>query len=171
MKLIFKNLNLLLKIISWIQIIGGIAGLALMAYLMLRTDTINGPVLFIFLIGIGLFIFSIYCGKTLLSKNELQKGIILSLINQGLQFIQWCILGYGISYSSPWQFLIGLKGPLSFDLNLSIISTFYMSYNTSDGFFLKINLIAIFTFVVLINIYKKLKTEQKELIIATEPGA
>ncbi len=138
MKLLSKNLKLIQKIIGWIQIIGGIAGLGLMAYLMLNTEAINGPVLLLLLIGVALFIISIYCGNTLLSPLNTKKGIIVSLINQALQFIQWSIAGYGLSYSSPVQILIGLKGAeLNFSFGLT--STFNMAFNSGDSFRFEIN--------------------------------
>jgi hypothetical protein len=159
MKSIFKNLNLLIKIIGWMQIVGGVVGLGLMASIMVKTETISGIILFLFLTGLSLFIFSIYCGTTLLSKNTVYKGLILSLFNQALQFVQWCLFGYGLSYSAPLQFLIGIKGSLSFDFNMAIASTFNMSFNTSDDYFLKINLIAILVFIILLKIYRRLKLE------------
>jgi hypothetical protein len=153
MKFLSKNLKLIQKIIGWIQIIGGIAGLGLMAYLMLHTDAINGPVLLLLLIGVALFIFSIYCGNALLSPLTTNKGIILSLINQALQFIQWSMIGYGISYSSPVQILIGLKGSV-FDISFGLTSTFNMAFNSGDSFRFEINIVAIFLFVVLIEMYR-----------------
>jgi len=48
MKLRIKSTNLTVKIIGWLQIIGGIAGIGLMAYLMLNTGEINGALLLIF---------------------------------------------------------------------------------------------------------------------------
>jgi hypothetical protein len=64
MKLRIKNTELTLKIISWLQIIGGIIGIGLIIYSLLNTGELNGPLLFIFLTGISLFIFSIYVRRS-----------------------------------------------------------------------------------------------------------
>jgi len=157
MNFFVKHATITLKIIGWIQIIGGITGLYLIAYLLLRTDAITGPVLLLFLIGLGLFIFSIYCGTKLLFSHSIQTGIILSLINQALQFLQWGMFGYELVYSSGMELVIGLKG-LSLSGNFAVVtSNFAMEINSTGTFLLKINLIAVFIFIVLITIYRNLK--------------
>ena len=56
MKLRIKNTEITTKIISWIQIIGGIYGIGLISWLMLqKNDSINGAILFIFLLGLQSF--------------------------------------------------------------------------------------------------------------------
>lgn len=67
-KITYGNMKyrLIIKITNFIQIIGGALGLLLISYLLLHTDVINGPTLFIFLFGISLFLFSIYYGKKFL---------------------------------------------------------------------------------------------------------
>jgi len=162
MKLRIKNTALTVKIISWLQIVGGILGLYSMTKIMLQTDAVNGPLLFILLFGLSLFIFSIYTGNTTLRSQDKKRGIILMLINQILQLFQWCMFGYSLSYSSGMNLLIGIKGALSFVFDWEIGSTFSMSINSSDEqFYLKINLIAILLIIVLISIYTELKNENK----------
>lgn len=55
MRLRIKSTKLTLQIISGLQIVGGITGLGLVAYLMLQTGPINGAILLIFLMGLALF--------------------------------------------------------------------------------------------------------------------
>jgi len=85
MKLRIKNTSITLKIIGWLQIIGGILGLGVMAYIMYQTGTITGIVLLLLLIGIGLFSFSIYSGQLIITELHKSRGIIYSIINQFLQ--------------------------------------------------------------------------------------
>jgi hypothetical protein len=164
MKLRIKNTDFTLRIISWIQIVGGISGLLLICYLLLQTDIINGAVLLIFLIGLSLFIFSIYSGNALLSNFDKKKGIILTLINQTLQLFQWSMFGYGFSYSSGAELLIGIKG-LSLDFNFGIIvSTYSMAIKTSNEFFIKINIISVLVIIVLIDIYRKIREKENTVL-------
>lgn len=89
-------------------------------------------------------------------------GIILSIINQALQLFQWSMLGYGLSYSSGAEITLGIQGAtLKFNI-AAIVSTFKMSINTDDEFFIKINLIAVLIIFVLADIVKELKDENEE---------
>ncbi|KAA5821202.1 hypothetical protein FPF71_17005 [Algibacter amylolyticus] len=162
MRLRIKSTNLTLKIISWIQLIGGITGIGLMAYLMLNTGELSGAILLIFLSGLALFIFSIYAGKRLLCERTKKAGIILSVINQILQIIQFDISGNGLSYSSGIEFLVGIKNNmLSFDFGI-IKSSFNMSINTdSTDFEFIINFAAIILIIVLLDIWKEFREENK----------
>lgn len=162
MRLRIKSTTLTLQTISWLQIVGGVTGLGLVAYLMLQTATINGPILLIFLIGLGLFSYSIYSGKRLLTDTEKGNGIILSIINQVVQLFQWSMFGYGLSYSSGAEITLGLQG-LTFKFNFAaIVSTFKMAINTDDEFFIKVNLISILIIFVLVDIMKELNNERGE---------
>ncbi|MEO5980025.1 MAG: hypothetical protein ABIS36_09720 [Chryseolinea sp.] len=162
MRLRIKSTTLTLQIIGWLQIIGGVTGLGLVAYLMLQTGTINGAILLIFLIGLELFSYSIYSGKRLLTDEEKETGIILSIINQVMQLFQWSILGYGLSYSSGAEITLGVQG-LTFKFNFAaIVSTFKMAINSDDGFFMKINLVALLIIFALADILKELKTKNED---------
>jgi hypothetical protein len=160
MKLRIKSTKLTLQVISWIQIVGGITGLGLIAYLMLKTGAISGAVLLIFTIGIGIFGYSIYSGKRLLTDATKNTAIILSVINQAIQVFQWSMLGYGFSYSSGVELILGVQEQ-TFCFNFAVItSTFEMSFNSNNDFFIKVNLIAILLIVVLFNILNELKKEK-----------
>ena len=159
-----------MKIISWLQIIGGVTGIWLVAYLMLRTETINGPILLILLTGLGLFTYSIYSGKRLLTDEGKTAGIILSIINQAIQLLKWSMFGYGLSYSSGAEIVLGIQG-LIFKFNLAVIaSNFKMAINSESEFFIKINVIAVFVLIVLIDIFKELKAKTKNQIEPQETG-
>ena len=160
MKLRIKNTHFTLTIIGWLQIVGGIAGLGLMAYLMLKTGTINGAILLMFLLGLGLFGFSIYSGKRLLTPGDKKMGIILSIINQVPQIIQWNLLGYALIYASGFQVAIGMANiGLSFGLS---VSTFQMAINSGGDFLFRINFAAIIIIGILGDILSELKQENVE---------
>ena len=124
MKLRIKSTALTLKLIGWLQIVGGLTGLGLVAYLMLQTGTINGAILLIFVIGLALFSYSIYAGKSLLTDQQKTAAIVLSIINQVAQLFQWSMFGHGLSYSSGAELTLGIKG-LAANFNFSAIITFY----------------------------------------------
>ena len=166
MPLRIKNTTLTLKLISWFQIIGGITGLGLVASLMLKTGAISGAILFIFTVGIGIFWYSIYSGKRLLTDGIKRNAIVLSIINQTAQIFQWSMFGYGISYCSGVGVTIGIEEvSLSFS---GIMSTFEISINNGSDFFIKANLIAILVILILLDIHKELRGVTKEKIRGQE---
>lgn len=150
----FSNLSSI-NIISWVQIIGGMTGLGLIAYLLLQTDTINGPILLIFLIGISLFIFSIYTGNSLFFDHNKKKGLILTITNQLFQIFQWNIWGYGISYSSGAELLIGIKGTAMNFRVAAFISTFSMSISSHSEFFFNVNFASILIIILSVRSFSR----------------
>jgi hypothetical protein len=169
MKLRIKNTTLTIKIISWLQIGGGITGLLMMAYLMLQTGTINGGMLFILLTGIGLFWYSIYSGKRLLTDIEKATALILSIVNYSIQVVQWSISGYGISYNSGIEATLGIEG-MMIKFNFAVFfTTFKMFISSADESFIKINFVAILIIIVLVDIIKELKNKSEEQEITEQP--
>jgi len=166
MKLRIKTTKFTVKAIGWIQIIGGVYGLGLMAYLMLNTGEINGALLLIFLLGLTFFSFSIYSGKQLITKHTLKVGIVLSIINQVFQIVQFKIAGFGLSYSSGTELLIGFSDSIKFNFAI-ISSSFKMSFNQdSSEIELMINIMAVLILIVLVDIWEEIKNEgQDELKI------
>jgi hypothetical protein len=160
-KLRIRTTDFTIRFISWLQIIGGISGLWLISTLLLQTGAITGGILFIFLIGISLYIFSIYSGNILLRGPNKKKGLMLSIVNQSFQLIQWSMFGYGFSYSCGLELLIGIKN-LSFYFKYDILfSTFLMSINSNNDFFVKINIIPVFLLVILVDIYMEIRKKGK----------
>ncbi|TSD63360.1 hypothetical protein FFF34_017345 [Inquilinus sp. KBS0705] len=153
MKFILKRQKLLLKIIGLVQLIGGIFGIGLMAYLMMHIETITGPTLLILLFGLSLYIYSIYCGKSLLFDRNKTKAIIVGIINQALQILQFGMFGYAFKYVSGFEFTVGIQN-LSLKFNISaILSSFTMSINSQADFNLSINLMALAGAIILVEIY------------------
>ncbi|MBE7177170.1 MAG: hypothetical protein INR69_12240 [Mucilaginibacter polytrichastri] len=157
MKLRIKSTSLTIKCIGWLQLIGGITGLGLLARLLMNTGAINGPILLIFVIGISLFLFSIYTGTHLLIDKNKKQALTLSMVNQALQFVQWGVFGYGFSYSSGAEILVGFQG-FGVKFNFSaLLSTFNMTLNSGQNFYIRFNLLAIFIIYVLADILEELK--------------
>ena len=167
MQMRIKNTAITTKIISWIQIIGGIYGLGLIAWLLLKTQTITGPILLIFLTGLSLFIFSIISGRYLLSKSNLKLGLILTLINFCLQLVDFKIHGYGFTYCAGINLMIGVENGFKIGFGL-INSIFNMSINTDDtNFVLKLNIASVFIIWLLADIYDEIfskRDDKNELI-------
>lgn len=166
MKKRIKNTAVTTKILGWLQIIGGIYGLGLIVWLLQKTQTINGPVLLIFLTGLSLFIFSIVSGRYLLSKVNLKLGLILTAINFTLQLVTFEINGNGFAYCSGINLMIGIENGFKIGFGL-VNSVFNMSLNTDDtDFILKLNIGAIFIIWLVADIYDEIfkqKTDNKEL--------
>jgi hypothetical protein len=165
MRLRIRNTVLTLKIIAWWQIIGGILGMAVMAYIMLHTDTVTGPVLLLILIGVGLFGFSIFSGKKIITDIEKSSGIIYSIINQSIQLLQWSVLGYKLVYSSGLQVTIGIqKSSLVFNFN-ALMSEFSIAIKSDEDFFLRLNISALLLVFVLFNILEEKRKTQATMSI------
>ncbi|MDR3653949.1 MAG: hypothetical protein P4L34_13385 [Paludibacter sp.] len=165
MKLRIKNTSITLQIIGWLQIIGGITGIVLMGYLMLNLGTITGILLLLLLVGIFLYSFSIYTGKWLLVDNDKKTGIILSIINQFVQVFQFCLFGFGFTYSSGVELVIGIQG-FSLKFNAAIItSNFQMTIHSTNIGFLKINLMAVLILITLLSILKEFNNKKNDVSI------
>jgi hypothetical protein len=159
MKLRIKNTDLTLKIIGWVQIIGGIIGIGAIGYILLQTETISGILLLLILIGIFLFSFSIFSGQKILTEPQNSAGIKYSLINQFIQLFQWGIFGYKMSVSAGLTFCIGFdKGSLVFNFTF-ITFEFNLSIRSGNDAFFKINLVALLIILALFDILKEYKTE------------
>ena len=143
MKYRIKNTKTTIKVIGIYQIIGGFIGIGMMGLLMLRTNTINGPLLFIILLALFLFGFSIQSGNLLLQESKLKKGLIFSSILQGLQ-----ILSVGMGKYS-FEFYSGAKGTIGFDFSEELkfvfgaaLSSFKFTIKSGGSdYFIKINIL------------------------------
>ncbi|MCD8739235.1 hypothetical protein LT679_01360 [Mucilaginibacter roseus] len=163
-----KKYNLILKIISSLQIAGGVLGLLLIAEMLINTGSINGALLLIFMFGLSLFIFSIRAGVGLL-RNE-KYGALLTIINQCLQIVHWRMLGYGLSYSSAFEFVVGIKdgGP---NFNIGLMKSNFAMFIRSDGAFtMQLNMVAIAMLaIVIISIYNNKVQKKVDMIVAEKP--
>jgi hypothetical protein len=156
-----KNKDTKLKVLGYYQLIGGIAGLVTTFYLIAQTATITGLILILYLIALGLYSFSIYCGIQILKNRK--HSLDVSLINQYLQLISFAILGYGFKYVSGLLLSVGVDLTNSFDMkfNVGIMSTWEMNWNTdADKIEFNLNLVALF-FIIFIDKLKNSKSSDK----------
>ena len=166
MKFINQNRKTIIRLFAWLQIVGGITGLFLIAKFMLLTGQITGPILLIFVTGLALFMFSIFAGRDLLRSNAKKNHFTLTLINQALQAVHGSMLGWGLTYTSGANFSIGVAS-MAFKFNISfIMSTFSMTINSAHAFGLHINLFAIA--VILILIHYKERAEEGTKAVSSE---
>lgn len=155
-----KQSRIKLKVLAWYQIIGGIMGILVTIWLVAQLGQINGLILLILLFATSLYVFSIYCGRLLLTDKYL-TGFKLTIINQVIQIPQFAMLGYAFWYVSGCMVTIGINVDhgFGFDFNFHIMSTYQISVATSETTFkLAINLFAIY----LVHFTEKLRTMMKE---------
>ncbi|MDQ2180192.1 hypothetical protein [Marinifilum sp. D714] len=169
MKYRIKDTKTTLKIIGIYQILGGIFGLCISGWLLMRTGQINGPILLIFLVAIGLYLFSIQSGNLILQKNRVKRGIIYSMIHHAIQVIAISTGEYKYEYYSGAKGTIGFEFTKGFEFNFGIgLSEFNFTINSDSGeLFLFVNIFAIIVLIVLNDIYKDLfsiKTNDSDLI-------
>jgi hypothetical protein len=164
--LLSKKVANKVRFIAYYQIVGGIVGLGLAAWLSSKTTQFPVSVVIIYLLVIGFYYFSIYCGILLL-KQDLKKGLKLSLINQLLQVFNFSVLGYSFKYISGVLLIIGLDftNETKSSIRFSLGSEFQFNLNgggneelTNLGF----NLVAIFLVYFIDRLQHKIE-EKEEL--------
>ncbi|WP_028375095.1 hypothetical protein [Leeuwenhoekiella sp. MAR_2009_132] len=153
-----------LNILGYYQLIGGIIGLLFTLYILMNQPVLNGPLMVIYLIAIGLMIYTIYCGF-LLIKKQYEKGINFSMINQALQVIGFGVLGYGFKYTSG--ILAGLKVDLTNDFIIGLnfnVTTWKMNWNSDpDLTYININFVAIFILGFIFKAKEKFDNNKSEI--------
>ncbi|WP_133272737.1 hypothetical protein [Hymenobacter radiodurans] len=147
------------KTLAWYQIAGGVIGIFAWIMALISTESISGIVLFMLIIMISLYIFSIYAGQTLLSNHS--KGLKLSLLNQALQIIHFAAAGYAFKYISGIGFTIGIdltKDVLfkfNFELSSMILNINYEKYTATLSF----NVIAIYLLLYITRLQNQVQTK------------
>ena len=130
--LLDKKIKNVIKAFAYYQIGGGAVGMGAVLWLMLSTGTITGGILFILTLASGLYYFSIYCGRILLTDSL--NGLKLTLFNQGLQTVYFALGGYGYKYAAGIFCMIGFdligESNLLFHLTLS---QFQFNINSETG--------------------------------------
>jgi hypothetical protein len=169
-----NNIKTKLERLAYYQIAGGAIGVIMVIWLIAQTVTITGIVILIFVLAIGLDIFSIYCGRLLL-KGEHDIGLRLSTINQALQIFSFALFGFAFKFVAGLCLGIGIDytNDFKFDFNLTI-STFEISINTEHELInLGFNFVAVFLIQYIMRIkdeiedYKLLQSNQINTEILT----
>jgi uncharacterized membrane protein len=156
-----------LNFFGYYQIVGGVLGVFMALYALFTLSVLPSSVLMIFMAGLGLQSFSIYCGY-LIYKQQYEKALNLSIVNQFLQILNVNILGFSFFYSSGF-FLspsIDLTGDIIARFNFGI-STFTLGLNknheiTEIGF----NIVAFVMVNMLFSVKAKFEKHMKENVEA-----
>jgi hypothetical protein len=139
--------------LAYYQIAGGALGVIMLIWLIAQIVTITGLVILIFVLAVGLDIFSIYCGRLLL-KGEHDIGLRISTINQALQIFSFALFGFAFKFVAGLCLGIGIDytNDFKFDFNLTI-STFEISINTEHELItLGFNFVAVYVIQYIIRI-------------------
>ncbi|WP_461643384.1 hypothetical protein [Labilibaculum euxinus] len=162
MKLRIKSTETTLLILGIYQIIGAIVGFYIIASLLFHTGAINGPLLLILFIAIGLYLLSLKAG-TLLLKKEYKSGIIVSMVSQALQLVSIAFGGYKYFFISGAKFNAGFnftEGFL-FNFDFGITSTFTIMLNVSDKeYYIYLNLLAVFLLYLFNDLYLEITSDK-----------
>lgn len=134
-----------LKALAIYQIAGGVLGILLTAWVLFQGEVVlDQPALRVTFFAVGLFVFSILCGRMLLRNAH--RGLVVSLINQVLQVV------YVTFGAFSFQYVAGLRIGFGFDMVGSwvfkfrmALSSFEFQAGTDTGEkFIGINLVALF---------------------------
>lgn len=154
-----NKLKIKLKRLANYQIAGGIIGIIWTIWLIPQTVTISGLILLIYLLAVGLYLFSIYCGRLLL-KGEYELGLKLSTINQSLQIFSFALMGFAFKFVAGLYLGVGIDytNDFKFDIKFSF-SAFQININTDEELItLDFNFVAIF----LVQYIMRIKEEIEE---------
>jgi|WetSurMetagenome_2_1015567.scaffolds.fasta_scaffold05627_7 hypothetical protein len=103
---ITDSLKKKINFLAYYQIVGGIIGFVLTLWL-LTSLSFNILTLMVLLVTIGLYIFSIYCGKVLIDRR-IKRGLELSITNQALQAISFYYAGFSLRYVAGVNLSLGI---------------------------------------------------------------
>lgn len=135
-----SRLNRIFKVLAWYQVIGGITGLVVLAWVCNFTMAWNASLAVLMLFIALLYAFSIYCGTKLL-KNPV-KGLSFSLVNQLVQTIHFGVMGYMFKFISGFSISVRWEPVMYFYFGLEP-SSFIIQLGTDElGAFVGVNLVA-----------------------------
>jgi len=148
-----------INFIAYYQIIGGAIGLLLTFSIFVNYD-LNISVWFIVLLTLGLYTFSMFCGKTLLD-GKVQKGLQLSTINQLLQSVNFAMAGFAFKYVAGVNLAIGIDYTNDFQFFFRYsLSEFQVNLNSQKTLVsVGINLMAIGLIILIGNVNEEYKSE------------
>src|SRR5262245_46671187 len=125
-----QDLKSKIKGLAYYQILGGTIGIGLTVWLIATTGTVSGPLMLIFLLAIGLFDFSIYCGLQLL-KDNYKIALRLSTINQVVQTISFALPGYAYLFASGLLLSVGIDMTSEFKIDFNVsLPSFRFNFNS-----------------------------------------
>ncbi len=162
MNLILKNSRKTINILGTYQIVGGLAGLGIVGWLLLRMGQISGPLFLIFSTAILFYIFSISAGIKLIERKPTKFSLLFSIVNQTIQILGFSIGGFKYEYYSGLEATVGFVYDKEFKLNWGLgVSEFnFELFGSSNEFAVSINLLAIVIISQLIILYQGLENKE-----------
>lgn len=162
-----------IKLIGLFQIIGGILGIGVFAWLASVTENVNFFLILLYIFIVSLYAYSILCGIMLFRKPV--TGLRLTFINQVLQILQIAVLGYVYKYLSGFGLVMGfdLTNNLQFSFNFEFSSFLIHWGSGEETLFIKINILAIllaYYSVVLLERYQAVIRDKEAAIIIDDIG-
>jgi hypothetical protein len=149
-----------IKFVAYYQIIGGAIGLLLTLWVMVNSE---GGGLLLLLGTLGLYTFSMYCGKMLLD-GKVKDGLRFSTIIQVIQTINFALLGYAFKFIAGLNLTVGINytTDLKFIYNISL-SQFMININSQkDLVVVGINLIALSMIFIIGNLMIEYQEESNK---------
>ena len=126
------NIDKKLDFLSGYQMLGGLIGVAFIAYVFIKSDEITPLLVLILGLGILLYVFSFISGLSLFQKKT--YGLKLSLVNQVLQIIGFSAGGFGFEYVAGFSFDFFLSYTDGIDLTSNFgLSNWHILINNDTG--------------------------------------
>jgi len=142
------------------QIVGGVLGILIIVYAILKIQLFTELSVLVYFIMILFFAYSILCG--VLCMKTKGNSLLYSLINQMLQIFGFAIMGYTLKYVAGFYLTIGLnlKDSIEFTFGTGLSKLDFNINHDKERLELDFNLIA-FAFVYWIDkLMKKVKEEE-----------
>ena len=154
-----NNIDKKLDFFSGYQMLGGLVGLAFIAYIFLKLDEINLDYILLLGPGILIYVFSFMSGLFLYQRKT--YGLRLSLINQILQIVGFSLGGFGFEYVAGLSFDFFIKYTDGIDITSNVgLSNWHILINNDTGIQeISINIVAIFLAFFILRLRKEYNLE------------
>lgn len=159
--LISKQTEFNLLKLGLYQIVGGVVGIAISLWLILKSQLFSGPAIVLYTVILIFYVYSIFCGTLCVKAKE--NALVHSLINQMLQLIAFTIFGFTFSFAAGIYIRVGVEmaNSIGFDFDLGISAFSFSLIDASDSFLIDINLIALCLIFWIDKLRMKVKEEIK----------
>ncbi len=155
-----KSIIAKLKALAIYQVVGGLLGLIVTTFHLLRFPSFTPLIILLFTVAFGLYIFSLLSGWLL--WNQYTAGIQCSLTNQYLQIIHFAIGGWAYTYISGGHFSMGIDLTYSYRLlvDFGLLSTWQLkAFTDTPAVQLSFNFVAILLVVFLTHVKRDLEED------------
>ena len=159
-----KDTKAKIKRLAYYQITGGFVGTLLSIYSIIKSES---PASYIYFLATTLMVFNlftIFSGQQLIT-GKVKRGLLLSLICQIPQIINFTIAGFGFTLVSGILISIGVDYTKSFKLVMnSDFSMLAFNWNNQDApIIFNINIVAAFWTAQIVKIQENMKYRERLL--------